>query len=80
MAVSADGIDLEIFHQLKTACTDLLCGADYLHQDKRTELRQRILAEVEAVKAQRNGNVQDELYRRFLEAGKRAVAILKGEV
>jgi hypothetical protein len=80
ISVSADGIDLEILHQLKTACTDLLSGADYLHQDKRTELRQKILAEVEAVKVQRNGNVQDELYRRFLEAGKRAVAILKGDV
>jgi len=77
LLVSADGIDMETLHQLKTVCTALLSGADYLHQDKRGDLRQRILAEVEAVKALRNGNIQDEMYRKFLDAGKRAVALLK---
>jgi hypothetical protein len=60
-------------------CDAALASPDYLHQDKRAELRRAVLAEVEAVKAARGGNVQDDLYRRFLDAGRRAAALLKGE-
>ena len=76
---SADSIDLENLHTIKSVCGAMLAGAGYLHQDRRGEVQRAILAEVEAVKAARGGNIQDETYRRFLDAGRRAVAILKGE-
>jgi hypothetical protein len=76
---SADAIDMENLHTIKSVCDAALASTDYLHQDRRAELRRAVLAEVEAVKAARGGNVQDETYRRFLDAGKRAAAVLKGE-
>ena len=77
--VSADSINLENLHTIKSVCDARLAGAGYVHQDRRGELQRAILAEVEAVKAQLGGNIQNETYRRFLEAGRRAAAILKGE-
>jgi hypothetical protein len=76
---SAEGIDLDTLHTIKSVCNAMLAGAGYAHQDRRGEVQRAILAEVEAVKAARGGNIQDETYRRFLDAGRRAVAILKGE-
>ena len=76
---SADSIDLENLHTIKSVCDALLAGAAYLHQDRRGDVRRAILAEVEAVKAARGGNIQDETYRRFLDAGRRATAILRAE-
>ncbi len=75
----ADSINLENLHIIKTVCDARLDSAEYLHQDRRDEVRRAILAEVEAVKAARGGNIQDETYRRFLDAGRRATAILKEE-
>jgi hypothetical protein len=46
---------------------------------KRAELRQAILTGVEAIKAERGNNIQDEIYKQFLDGGKKAVAILKRE-
>jgi hypothetical protein len=76
---SADSVGLADLHTIKTVCDAALTSPDYLHQDKRAELRRAVLAEVEAVKAARGGNVQDDLYRRFLDAGRRAAALLKGD-
>jgi Tubulin like len=78
-ASSADSVGLADLHTIKTVCDAALTSTDYLHQDKRAELRRAVLAEVEAVKAARGGNVQDDLYRRFLDAGRRAAALLKGD-
>jgi hypothetical protein len=75
---SADSLDLDNLHTIKTVCSGLLASSAYLHQDRRAEVQRTILAEVEAVKVLQGGNIQDETYRRFLDAGKRAVAILRG--
>ena len=75
---SADSLDLDNLHTIKTVCSGLLASSAYLHQDRRSEVQHTILADVEAVKVLRGGNIQDETYRRFLDAGKRAVAILRG--
>ena len=75
---SADSLDLDNLHTIKTVCSGLLASSTYLHQDRRSEVQRAILADVEAVKVLRGGNIQDETYRRFLDAGKRAVAILRG--
>ena len=77
---SADSLDLGNLHTIKTVCNALLASSAYVHQDRRSEVQRAILAEVEAVKVLRSGNIQDETYRRFLDAGKRAVAILRGVV
>lgn len=77
---SADSIDLVNLHTIKELCDKMLASAEYVHQDRRSDVRRAVLAEVEAVKASRGGNIQDETYRRFLDAGRRATAILKGEV
>jgi hypothetical protein len=76
---SADSVNLDQLHTLQTACSALLRDAAYRHQDRRAEVKRAILTEVEAIKALRGGNIQDETYRRFLEAGRRAVALLNGE-
>ena len=78
-ADSAESINLDTLHTIKTVCNATLASAGYAHQDRRGEVQRAILAEVEAVKAERGGNIQDETYRRFLDSGRRAVAILKGE-
>ena len=75
---SADSLNLDNLHTIKTVCSSLLVSSAYLHQDRRSEMQRAILAEVEAVKVLRSSNIQDETYRRFLDAGKRAVAILRG--
>ena len=75
---SADSLDLDNLHTIKTVCSGLLASSAYLHQDRRSEVQRAILADVEAVKVLRGGNIQDETYRRFLDAGKRAVAVLRG--
>jgi hypothetical protein len=76
---SADSVNLEHLHTIQTACNALLGSADYRHIDRRTTVQKAVVAEVEAIKAQCSGNVQDPTYRRFLDAGRKAVAILKGE-
>jgi len=76
---SADSIDLANLYIIKSVCDAKLAAAEYLHQDRRSDVRRAILSEVEAVKAARGGNIQDETYRRFLDAGRRAAAILKGD-
>ena len=74
---SADSLSLDNLHSIKTICSSLLASSAYTHQDRRSEVQRAILANVEAVKALQGGNIQDETYRRFLDAGKRAVAILR---
>jgi hypothetical protein len=76
---SADSFDLTNLHTIRSVCDAALASAEFLHQNRRTAVQRAVLAEVERIKAVLGGNIQDENYRRFLEAGRRAVAILKGE-
>lgn len=75
---SADNINLENVHTIRTLCETTLAGADYVHKDRLAELQKAVLRDVEVVKAAAGGNVLDQTYRRFLDAGRRAAAILKG--
>ena len=75
----AGSINLESMHMIKSICDQMLLSAEYVHLDRRSEIQRAVLSAVEAVKASRGGNIQDETYRRFLDAGRRAVAILKSE-
>ena len=76
---SADSVNLNHLHTIQTVCNAALASADHRHLDRRSALQRAVLTEVEAIKAQCGGNIQDPTYRRFLDAGKRAVALLKGE-
>ena len=76
---SADSVNLNQLHTIQTVCNAALVSADYRHQEQRSALQRALLADVEAIKVQCGGNIQDPTYRRFLDAGKRAVALLKGE-
>lgn len=56
-----------------------LDSPDYAQDTARADLQKRIVAEVEQIKAERGNNVNDEVYRRFLDGGKQAVRVLKRE-
>lgn len=52
---------------------------DYCHVEKQAELKKGIVHEVNEVKAERKGDMDDPIYMRFLEAGKRAMKIVAQE-
>lgn len=58
---------------------DQLLDRDFAQDAQRAEIQKAIVAEVDAIKSARGNNVNDEVYRRFLEGGKQAVKILKRE-
>lgn len=62
---------------IRTEVDKLLNGPDYIHIDRRTELQKSILTLVESIKAERGNNVQDEVYRKFLDAGRKAVLTVR---
>jgi hypothetical protein len=74
---SADSIGLEALHTIKTVCEGLLKDPAYAHVDRRNEVQRAIVAEVDAVKARSGGNMQEDTYLRFREAGRKATALLK---
>jgi hypothetical protein len=74
---SADGVDLEMLHTIKNVCEGMLRSPDYGHMDRRSELQRAVVAEVDAVKVRGAGNIQDETYLRFRDAGRKASALLK---
>jgi len=52
---------------------------EFANESIRLQLAQALVALVGEVKTERGGNVQDEVYRQFLDGGKRAAALLKRE-
>jgi hypothetical protein len=78
-ALSDTGNNLDVItaERIKDYVQKLMSAG--VQQGRREELQKAIVTAVEAVKTQRSNNPQDEVYRRFLDAGKRAVAILRGE-
>jgi hypothetical protein len=65
--------------QIRTYVGRALNTPEYAADAKRAELQKSVVAEVERIRTERGGNVQDETYRRFLEGGRAAIAILKRE-
>jgi hypothetical protein len=58
---------------------DQLLNRDFASDTQRMELQKLIVGEVERIKSARGNNVNDEMYRRFLDGGKQAVKVLKRE-
>lgn len=65
--------------QIRDAVSRLLGSPEWMLDAKRAELQRAIVGQIDEIKAARGGNIQDEVYRQFLEGGKKAVAILKRE-
>ncbi|MEO7718034.1 MAG: tubulin-like doman-containing protein, partial [Capsulimonas sp.] len=76
---SVDKLDASSTRTVRQAVELLLGGAEWMHVDKRVELQKSVVALIDEVKADRQGNIQDDVYRRFLDAGKKAVGIIKRE-
>lgn len=77
-ADSINKLDFENAELIRGYVQNLLNG-EYAFDTKRAELQRTIVADVERIKIERGNNIQDEVYKRFLEGGKRAVKILKRE-
>ena len=76
---SAGKLDSTTTRALRTAVQQTLAMKEWLNVDKRTALGQSIVTLVGEVKAERDNNIQDDVYRRFLDAGKKAVGLIKQE-
>ena len=65
-------VDLD---QIKRKVQELLTS-NYLHRDSREQIKATILEEVERIKQARNDNIEDPIFRRFNQGGRRAVELL----
>jgi len=72
-------VTLEYADIIRGYVTKRLESTDCTQDAARAELQKAVVAEVERIKAERGNNVNDEVYRRFLDGGKQAVKILKKE-
>jgi hypothetical protein len=75
---SLDRIDITALDSIRSYVQKSL-EQQYRMDASRDELRKTIVAEVDSIKSIRGNNVNDEIYRRFLDGGKQAVKILKRE-
>jgi hypothetical protein len=73
-------LDISAAEQIRGYVQKALDAPENMPDAARALLQQAIVAEVESVKIEKGGNVTDEVYRRFLDGGRAAVAILKREV
>lgn len=76
---SAEHVKLDHLQLIKSSCADAL-NTKYRHEGKKSELIQAVLQEVEKIKQRQGGNMQDPLYRKFLDAGKKVVGSIKSNV
>ena len=79
MPDALEALSIESQQAIRTAVGARLDGAEFAHEDSRAPLIKALLTDMEALKAERGGNLQDEVYRRFLDGAKRATKILKRE-
>jgi hypothetical protein len=70
-------LDLADADRLKSYVKNLLGNGQNLLDSTRSQLQESVVAAVDAIKVECGNNVQDQLYRRFLEGGKQAVSMLK---
>ncbi len=72
-----NNLDLADADRLKSYVKKLLGNGQNLLDSTRSQLQEAVVAAVDAIKVECGNNVQDQLYRRFLEGGKQAVSMLK---
>jgi hypothetical protein len=76
---SPDQLDHTGADLIKKYVEGMLSTKENALETKRGELQKLVVPEVDAIKAERGNNIQDDVYRRFLEGGKCAVKILRRE-
>lgn len=73
----AEGIDLTAAQRLDDAVKAQLASEAYRHLDKRTELQATVREELNRILAERRGDFEDPVYRRFETAARSAIQDLK---
>jgi hypothetical protein len=68
LAESLERIDAENLEIIRLTVRNIM-DRDYIHVDRQAELKKRILSEVNEIKAERKGDIDDPIYQRFNEAG-----------
>ena len=79
LTTSAEALDAVKLNSVRTMVAQALAGPDWRHRDQRAVLQKAVLGAVEKIRADCGDNLRDALYLRFLDAGKQAVRLLKGE-
>ncbi len=74
-----ESLDAIKLNKLRETVNAQLGNDAWRHRDKRQELQQAVLATVEKIRSDCGDNLRDPVYLRFLDAGKHAVRLLKGE-
>ena len=74
---SFENLSLENLNKVSGEVTLLLKSREYAHETKREELRTKILADLEAIRLERDGNWEDPVYKRFVDGSKAAIRLLK---
>ena len=77
LADVGEAIDLSAAQKLEDAVTAQLQQEAWQHTDKRDQLRQLVLAELDTVQQLCRGNFEDPLYKRFELAARAAIQLLK---
>lgn len=76
LAESFERLDAAAVRAIRGGVEQRLRG-EYVHADRKAELKRAVAALVEEVKGNRNNNVEDLVYKRFRDAGRRAVGIIE---
>ena len=77
LADVGEAIDLGAAQKLEDAVTAQLQQEAWQHKDKRDQLRQLVLSELDTVQQLCRGNFEDPLYKRFELAARAAIQLLK---
>lgn len=72
-------LDLLKLDALRAQVVQLLADPGWRHRERREQLLETVRACVDAVRLERGDDRQDAQYLRFLDAGKQAARLLKGE-
>ena len=79
LSESLDILDLAKLDLIRRLTRKLLNSSRYLDKDARATLQQKIQGELELIKSARGNNLRDEIYKQFVEGGRSAFKILRGE-
>ena len=78
MEEAADNMDGKILETIRNLVVNKI-EDEYLHLDKQAELRKQVLAELEAIKSVCKYGGDDPVYKKFQEAGRKAMKIIRKE-
>jgi hypothetical protein len=74
-----DTLEITTAQKFEEAVGKLLAKPENRHQDKRAALMAQVRDEIKVVLAERGGNFEDEIYKHFEEAARKAMQLLQAE-